>query len=178
MIAGLVLAAGAGVRFGEPKAPVVMNGERLVDRAVRCLRDGGCEPILVVLGAWVGDVPGAQIVVNDDWATGMASSLRAGLAALAVRPEVTSVVVTLVDLPGLTGEAVLRISEADGNIVVATYGAERGHPVRFDRQHWHDISAAASGDEGARAFLSGRTDITFVEVGDVAVGYDVDEPNE
>lgn len=180
MIAGLVLAAGAGVRFGGPKAPVVMNGERLVDHAVRCLREGGCDPILVVLGAWVGAVPGAQVVVNDEWATGMASSLRAGLAELQPRSDVTSVVVTLVDLPGVTGEAVQRVAQADadGGLVVATYGAERGHPVRFDRPHWVGILATLTGDEGARAYLSGRSDITFVAVGDVALGYDVDEPLE
>ncbi len=178
MIAGLVLAAGAGVRFGGPKAPVVINSDRLVDHAVRCLRDGGCDPVLVVLGAWVGEVPAAQVVVNDEWATGMASSLRAGLADLHTRSDVTSVVVTLVDLPGMTGTAVRRIADADadGGIVVATYGGERGHPVRFDRPHWSGIVATLTGDEGARGYLSGRSDITFVEVGDVAHGYDLDEP--
>ena len=80
--AGLVLAAGEGRRFGGPKAPAVIDGERLVDRAVRVMREGGCDPVVVVLGAWVGDVPGAHIVVNDAWSEGMGSSLRVGLAAL------------------------------------------------------------------------------------------------
>ena len=90
-VAGLVLAAGEGRRFGGPKAPVVIDGERLVDRAVRVLREGGCEPVYVVLGAWVGEVPGAIVVVNPDWAEGMGSSLRAGLGAMdADRVVVTS----------------------------------------------------------------------------------------
>ena len=57
---GLVLAAGAGRRLGGPKARVVVAGERLVDRAVRVLREGGLRSRLVVLGAWVGEVPGAD----------------------------------------------------------------------------------------------------------------------
>ena len=61
---GVVLAAGSGRRFGEPKAPVVVEGERLVDRAVRVLRQGGCSRVLVVLGAWVGPVAGAEVIVN------------------------------------------------------------------------------------------------------------------
>ena len=76
--AGLVLAAGEGRRFSG-KAPYVMDGERLVDRAVRVLRDGGCNDVVVVLGAWVGDVPRAVVVENLEWPTGMGSSLRAGL---------------------------------------------------------------------------------------------------
>ena len=83
---GLVLAAGAGRRLGGPKAPLVVDGERLVDRAVRVLREGGCDPVLVVLGAWVGDVPGAEVVVNADWASGLGSSLRAGLRAAEAYP--------------------------------------------------------------------------------------------
>ena len=64
--AGLVLAAGEGRRFGGPKAPYVLDGERLVDRAVRVLREAGCDPVVVVLGAWVGEVPGAEVVGNED----------------------------------------------------------------------------------------------------------------
>ena len=63
--AGLVLAAGEGRRFGGPKAPYVLDGVRLVDRAVALLRDAGCDPVLVVLGAWIDDVPDAVVVVNE-----------------------------------------------------------------------------------------------------------------
>ncbi len=110
--AGLVLAAGEGRRFGGPKAPYVVDGERLVDRAVRVLREASCDPVVVVLGAWVGEVPEADVVVNDDWGTGMGSSLRRGLEHVATLEGVDDVVVTLVDLPGLTAEAVRRILAA------------------------------------------------------------------
>lgn len=174
--AGLVLAAGAGTRFGGPKAPVVVDGERLVDRAVRVLTEAGCAPVLVVLGAWRGDVPGATVVGNDDWASGMGSSLRVGLAACADLPEVDDVVVTLVDLPGLSAEAVRRVRTAPAGIAQAAYAGERGHPVRFPRMHWAAVAQAAQGDAGARGFLRGRTDVTLVEVGDVADGADLDVP--
>jgi len=174
--AGVVLAAGAGRRYGGPKAPVELEGERLVDRAVRCLRDGGCDPILVVLGAWTGEVPGAVPVVNEDWPEGMGSSLRVGLAALTRTHPGVDAVVTLVDLPGLTSAAVRRIVESDGDLVVATYGGMRGHPVRLGRDHLGGVIASAHGDHGARDYLRDRDDIVFVEVGDIADGQDLDEP--
>ncbi len=176
-VAGLVLAAGSGSRFGEPKAPVVVDGERLVDHAVRCLREGGCDPVVVVLGAWVGDVPHADVIVNAEWQGGMGSSLRAGLHALEDN-DVDAVLVTLVDLPGLTPQAVARIVNTDDEIVVATYSGERGHPVRLARKHWPDVIAVAAGDAGARGFLAGRTDITLVEVGDIADGADLDTQSD
>ena len=175
-VAGLVLAAGEGRRFGGPKAPAVIDGERLVDRAVRVLRAGGCDPVYVVLGAWVGDVPGAVTVTNPDWAEGMGSSLRVGLEAVEGAP-VDAVVVTLVDLPGLTPAAVRRLVDADSDLAAATYGGERGHPVRFGRRHWLEVASSARGDAGARSYLSERADeITLVEVGDVATGEDLDAP--
>ena len=79
--AGLLLAAGEGRRLGRPKATLELDGERLVDRGVRTLRDGGCSPVLVVAGAAQIEVIGAVVVPNPDWRDGMGSSLRAGLAA-------------------------------------------------------------------------------------------------
>jgi nicotine blue oxidoreductase len=174
--AGLVLAAGAGRRYGQPKAPVVIDGERLVDRAVRVLRDGGCDPVLVILGAWQGEVSHALTVENPDWAEGMGSSLRVGLTAL-TDMAVDEVVVTLVDLPGLTSHAVERIVSSAASIVQATYHGERGHPVKFAREHWSAIATAAEGDAGARSFLKHRSDIVCVEVGDIADGRDLDAPS-
>ena len=142
-----------------PKALAELDGERLVDRAVRILSLGGADPVLVVLGAAVVDVPGADaVVVNGDWAEGMGSSLRAGLTA----PELAgcgAVVVLLVDQPGIRPTAVRRLLAAydDGaDLAVATYEAERGHPVLIGRTHWAGVVAAAVGDVGARAYLTGR----------------------
>lgn len=175
-IAGLVLAAGEGRRFGGPKALVVIDGERLVDRAVRVLSEGGCDPVYVVLGAWSGDVPGAIVVANPEWPEGMGSSLRAGLTALEGE-TVDAVVVTLVDLPGLTSAAVRRLVETDAGIAAATYDGERGHPVRFGRGHWVGVAGSARGDAGARDYLRAHADeVSLIEVGDVASGEDLDEP--
>jgi len=176
--AGLVLAAGAGVRFGGPKAPFVLDGERLVDRAVRVMCGAGCEPVVVVLGAWVGEVPDAVVVVNDEWSEGMGSSLRTGLSALELEAYVDSVIVTLVDLPGLTADGVRRLLESPASIVAATFDGERGHPVKFAREHWAEVITVARGDEGARRFLAGRSDVVRIEIGDVATGADMDtNPN-
>ena len=175
MIAALVLAAGEGSRFGGPKAPYVFDGERLVDRAVRVVREGGCDPVLVVLGAWVGEVPNAEIVINDDWGTGMGSSLRAGLAALADRVDVDAVLVTLVDLPGMTGEAIsLLIDGADvDSLVAAQFEGKRANPVMIGRHHWAGVQASAVGDQGARAYLAGR-DVRLIPLDGVADGQDLD----
>ena len=171
--AGLVLAAGEGRRFGGPKAPYLLDGERLVDRAVRLLREGGCDPVVVVLGAWLGDVPAADVVHNGDWSSGMGSSLRAGLADLDGRDGVDRVLVTLVDLPGLTTAAVRRIQASPGALAVATYDGERGHPVVLARAHWPGVAGSALGDRGARTYLA-EHEVALVEVGDLASGDDLD----
>jgi CTP:molybdopterin cytidylyltransferase MocA len=108
--AGLLLAAGEGSRLGRPKALVEIDGVRLVDRGVRMLHEAGCTPIIVVTGAARVDVAGAVVVHNPDWRTGMGSSLRAGLSALA--PDCPAVVIALVDQPKVTADAVRRLREA------------------------------------------------------------------
>jgi nicotine blue oxidoreductase len=177
-VAGLVLAAGSGSRFGQPKALVVLDGERLVDRSLRVLREAGLASAYVVQGAAAITGTDAVVVDNPDWATGMGSSLRAGLAALPA--DVDAALVLLVDQPGLTAAAVRRVLEPAGAgapeaVVVATYDGRRGHPVLLGRGHWAAISDGAVGDAGARAFMAARPELVVeVECGDVASGDDVD----
>jgi nicotine blue oxidoreductase len=181
--AGLLLAAGAGRRYGMPKA-LVRHGDRLlVQHAAGTLRAAGCDPILVVLGAAADDVRAAApdlpaTVLNPDWATGMGSSLRTGLAALEATPA-TAAVVLLVDMPGVTGEAVRRIAAhaSPGALVMGGYGARRGHPVLLGREHWTGVAASATGDRGARDYLRAH-DVTVVPVGDVADDTDIDVPQK
>lgn len=176
-VAGLVLAAGEGSRFGRPKAGIAVGGERLVDRAVSLLTGGGCQPVVVVSGALRLTVDGAIVVHNDDWASGMASSLRHGLAAMP--SDATAAVVVLVDTPWLGAEAVRRVVAAHrggATLAVATYDGTRGHPVLLGREHWTAIAATVTGDVGARAYLAGRSDVVEVECTGTGDPADVDVP--
>jgi CTP:molybdopterin cytidylyltransferase MocA len=183
-VAGVVLAAGAGSRFGAPKALVELDGELLVERAVRLLADGGCSPVVVVLGAAAAQVRAAaalpHVVVAHDWETGMAASLRAGLTALPA--GVDACVVALVDQPLVGAEAVVRLREvhaAGAVAAVATYDGHPRNPVLLDRSVWEEVAAAASGDAGARAWLRAHPDrVTAVPCDGTGSAYDIDTPDD
>ncbi|MEU1468231.1 nucleotidyltransferase family protein [Streptomyces sp. NPDC005761] len=186
VVAGLLLAAGGGRRLGgRPKALLEHRGRLLADHAVGTLREGGCGPVHVVLGAAADEVraraelSGCTVSVNPEWTEGMGSSLRAGLTALAdSSTHVDAVVVLLVDQPGIGAEAVARVRAAyrsRTSLAAASYDGERGHPVLFGAGLWTDIAAGAVGDQGARAYLRAHRDaITLVECSDVAEAYDID----
>jgi nicotine blue oxidoreductase len=176
----LLLAAGAGRRFGRPKALVELDGEPLLLRALRTLAEGGCAPIRVVLGAQAEDaralLPDPSLsVYAEDWATGMGASLRAGLRAL---PDADAVLVHLVDLPRVNAGVVSRICALAAPDVVAraAYDGTPGHPVLFGRRWWSDVASTAQGDRGARDWLATRTDLELVECSDLGSGADVDTP--
>ena len=90
-------------------------------------------------------MPGATVVVNEGWAEGMGSSLRAGLGALSAHSDADRVLVTLVDLVGLTPAAAARVLGCDAPLAAAAYDGERGHPVLLDRAHWAGAAASATG---------------------------------
>ena len=176
-VAGLVLAAGAGRRFGGPKAVVEIAGERLVDRAVRVLAGGGCPDVVVVSGAVPLEVPGASVVHNAGWDTGMASSLQVGAEATA---GYDAVLVLLVDLPGVTVACVRRVLDAvadRSSLAVATYDGRWGHPVALGAEHVWPAAVSASGDQGARPYLRAHLDLVReVECSDIGDPADVDLP--
>ncbi|KOV83535.1 MULTISPECIES: nucleotidyltransferase family protein [unclassified Streptomyces] len=183
-VAGLLLAAGGGRRLGgRPKALLPHRGRPLVEHAVGVLRTAGCERIHVVLGAAADEVrdrarlDGCVLVDNPDWAAGMGSSLRAGLASLA-GTGVRAALVSLVDQPGIGPAATARVLGAYGDetsLVSAAYAGVRGHPVLFGAAHWAGIAETATGDRGARAYLTAHEgEIRLVECADVAEPYDID----
>jgi CTP:molybdopterin cytidylyltransferase MocA len=191
-VAGVLLAAGKGSRFGQPKALVELDGQTLAERGVNLLRAGGARPVLIVTGAAPIEIDGAHAVYNPEWRTGMGSSLRAALQALAriiTTPasatgtgtvSISAAVVALADQPLIGPEAVARLIAAyrDGaSVVVATYDGQPRNPVLLPREHWAEVIATATGDQGARTFLRAHPDlVTLVECGDTGRPDDIDTP--
>jgi CTP:molybdopterin cytidylyltransferase MocA len=203
-VAGVLLAAGEGSRFGQPKALVELGGVTLAQRGVDLLRAGGADPILVVTGAAPVQLSGTYSVHNPDWRTGMGSSLRVALhsfsrdlaepgdpaapaqdaGAMAVesadQPLIGAVVVALADQPLIGAEAVARLIaayRAGATVAVAAYHGRARNPVLLAREHWPEVIALATGDQGARPFLGARPDlVTLVECADTGSPDDIDIP--
>ena len=197
-IVGLVLAAGAGTRFGAPKGLARdAAGTPWLVRAVQALSRGGCDRVLVAVGARgdevAGLVPaGAEVVHVADWAAGLSATLRAGLVAAngaavggVTAPGVTAggvaaVVVLPVDVPDAPAAAVRRVIEAAGTdvagaLVQASYAGAPGHPVLLGGRHLDEIAQQVAGDDGARAYLRAHA-VTRVDCGDLWSGADIDTP--
>ncbi len=142
MVAVVVLAAGASTRFGSPKQRLLLDE---VLTRVRDARTPG--EILVVLGAHDVETD-ARTVRCADWEQGPGASLRCGLAALG--SEVEAAAIVLADGPDLAPEALDRLIDAwrdgRGDVLAASYGGVRGHPVILGRSAWNHIPP-----EGARA---------------------------
>jgi CTP:molybdopterin cytidylyltransferase MocA len=160
MVLGIVLAAGASTRFGSPKQRLLLGGVLARARASRELDD-----LVVVLGAY--DVQtDARAVYCADWALGPGASLRCGLAA--APPEAEAAIVILADGPHLSPEAIDRVVTTwrvrGGDVLAASYGGERGHPVLLARPAWGMIP-----DEGARVL-----DPVLVPCDDLGAPGDVD----
>lgn len=173
LAAGVLLAAGAGTRYGMPK--VLADDGQWLRAGVAALADGGCGDVVVVLGAAIVDAPTpARVVVASDWADGLSASLRAGLRAV----DADYAVVHTVDAPDVGADVVSRVLDAarssPSGLARACYGDRPGHPVVIARRHLPQVLDGLEGDEGARSFLRGRADVVSVDCADLASGADID----
>jgi molybdenum cofactor cytidylyltransferase len=181
LICGLILAAGAGTRFGErPKLLAELDGRPILQHSVAAqCRVSELERIAVVLGAFAHEIlervdfMRAEPVVCERWAEGQSLSLRRGIEYLTDGPEVRKVIVTLGDQPRMTPELIVRfVGEAPGTRAV--YEGRPGHPVVLGPVQMRAI-AAVRGDRGARDVLQGGP---TVECGDLRAALDVDTPED
>jgi molybdenum cofactor cytidylyltransferase len=178
MIAGLILAAGEGSRFGGPKQLAMLRGQPLIEHAIETmLAVPAIERIVVVLGAHAelvrerADLGGTEVIVADDWSEGMSASLRAGIAELA---DAEAVLITLADQPLITPQvlaAVLDLGER-ADATRATYDGRPGHPVLIRRQLFAEV-AQLRGENGARDLLE-LVGVRTLECGHLASADDVD----
>jgi len=163
VIAAIVLAAGAATRFGSPKQRL------LVEEVLARVRAAGIDEVVVVTGAHELDA-GAPVVHCPDWERGPGASLRCGLAALP--DEAEAAIVALADGPDLSPAAIERVVDAwrahGDDVLAASYGGERGHPVLLARAAWDSVP-----DEGARALAP-----MLVPCDDLGAPGDVDYPDD
>ena len=131
MIAAVVLAAGAASRFGAPKQRL------LLPLVLARVRASTIDELVVVTGAYAVETD-APVVHCPEWDRGPGASLRCGLAALPAKAE--AAVVVLADGPDLAPASIDRVvsawRESGADVVAASYGGDRGHPVLLARRVW------------------------------------------
>jgi molybdenum cofactor cytidylyltransferase len=159
-IAGVVLAAGASTRMGRPKLLLTYQGVPLLQRALDAATQGGCDEVIVVVGANRDQYAqqlaqtAARIVFNPYYAEGLSTSIRAGIEALS--EDVGAVVVLVADQPFIDGKVVRQLIEtyrtSGKRIVTCEYEGVRGVPTLFDRALFIEL-LVLEGDRGARAVV-------------------------
>jgi molybdenum cofactor cytidylyltransferase len=183
MIGGLVLAAGAGRRFGGLKQVAELAARPLMVHVLEALIAVPLvERRVVVLGANADEVRRRvdfahfEVLLCEDWHEGLAASLRAGIRALR---DCEAVLVLLADQPGVTPQVIARVADArrDGmRAARATYHGRPGHPVLITRELFDDV-LRIRGDHGARDLLA-EVRAEQIEVGEIAAPEDIDTPDE
>jgi CTP:molybdopterin cytidylyltransferase MocA len=182
--AGILLAAGAGVRMGGPKALLRMGGETFLARLAALLHDAGVDPVLAVVGHEAartvresGAPPATRFVVNERHAEGMLTSIWRGLdEAEALGAD--AVLLQPVDHPLVAADTVARVLDAlRGGAVVAvpSHVGRRGHPGGFARAAWTALRAAPL-DRGARVVLAEHPDWIVHVAGDPGCVAGIDTP--
>jgi CTP:molybdopterin cytidylyltransferase MocA len=179
--AAIVLAAGAGTRFGEPKAGATLSGGRrfldvVAEHCVTC----GADPVIAVVSPATDLPAGVRGVVNAKPKDEQVKSLRLGLAQLA-NTSVDGVLVWPVDHPfarATSGLAVVDAARRTGApIVVPVHDGKRGHPVWFARETWRELMTVADG--GARAVVHAYgVRVHEVPVSDAGVRRDIDTKDD
>jgi molybdenum cofactor cytidylyltransferase len=183
VIAAIILAAGAGRRFGGVKQLAPVRGSAMLRWAVDAAWGvPALDPVVVVLGAHAAqiraavDFGDARVVEAPDWAEGQAASLRAGVAAAG---GVDAAVVLLGDMPFVTPQVVAGAMDQWSprwDAVRTTYGGRPGHPVVLGRRIL-DRVPELRGDVGARELLRG-SHVRNWEAGHLCDPTDIDTPEQ
>lgn len=181
-IAGLLLAAGESSRLGRPKQLVEWEGTSLIRRAAEALIGAGCSPVFVVLGADVNrslqELKGldVEVVINDDWKSGMGSSIAWGIRSIqALLPLPDAILISLCDQPLLTAEVLRAFLEtfhrSRSEVIAAFYNDVAGVPALFSSKLFPAL-AELKGEKGAREIIRDSPDAVTIPLPDAAIDVD------
>jgi len=159
-VGAVILAAGPSTRMGTPKQLLQFGGKTLLRRAASVAVEARCRPVVVVTGANASvcrqslhglDVQEAE---NNQWQSGMSSSVRVGVeAVVAMNPKTAAVVLMLCDQPLVTRDIIAALvaayRETGSSIVASRYGESYGVPALFASAHFAELRAL-EGATGAK----------------------------
>jgi molybdenum cofactor cytidylyltransferase len=179
--AGVILAAGASRRMGEPKQLLEVRGRPLLEVAVTAACASQLDEVVVVLGARAGEIAAvvdfdrARVVVNPDYELGMSTSLRAGMASLGA--EISRALVILGDQPDVSAtllDRLLDLQEVSGLPAAALSFEGLLHPpMVLAREMWAGLDAL-EGDTGLRAVVRAHPELVAALPADRPGGHPID----
>jgi CTP:molybdopterin cytidylyltransferase MocA len=182
-IAGIILSAGASSRMGQPKALLPYKNTSILEHTISVQKEAGLNPIIVVLGAHIKPLDsisenmGAKVVYNKEWNLGQQSSLKAGLRA--IPEEVNTIVVSLIDHPGVQSETINKLVSASlemGDCIIQPlYKSKTGHPLILKGKIIDILRNSPIVDGGVKTIISENSDmIKQISVDDQAILMDID----
>jgi len=176
----IILAAGSSSRLGKPKQNLIYNGRTLLQNAIKAAIASVCNPVIVVLGANEQVIRPAidgfdvTIIQNDDWAEGMASSIKAGIMELRkIEPKADSVILMLCDQPFVDELLLNQLvqKKPEKGIIACAYNDTIGPPVLFSADYFDEL-LLLKGQEGAKKLLlKYRDDVVTISfaLGDIDI---------
>ncbi|MFF2587650.1 NTP transferase domain-containing protein [Peribacillus butanolivorans] len=189
-VGAVILAAGMSTRMGKPKLLLPLNGQPLFKHALKATVDVSLQPIVLIAGHYIEEIrhythdfEDIEIIYNQNYANGMASSLKLGIQA--VKKDVDAVMVFLADQP-LVSKSIVQLlidhykaHKHEGiRIVRSKYKEDLGHPILFDAELFNEFDSI-EGDQGGKEIIKKYTQLTkIISFDNQMWGMDVDTPED
>lgn len=188
--AGIILAAGASVRFGQPKQLIKLWDKYLIEWVLDAALKSRLRTVVLVLGhehkailqalGAKADHPGLKVVINPNYRDGQSTSLKAGLTC--VRQAFSSVMYLLADQPMINSDAIDRMLDqfhnSDKDICVPVFEGRRGTPTIFRRSIYEEIMMI-DGDIGARNIIAKKAErVLYAKIKDPKCFFDIDSQED
>ena len=188
--AGIILAAGASVRFGQPKQLIKLRDKYLIEWVLDAALNSRLQTVVLVLGhehrailralGTKADHPGLNVVINPNHHDGQSTSLKAGLTC--VRQAFSSVMYLLADQPMINSDAIDRMLDqfhnSDKDICVPVFEGRRGTPTIFKQSIYEEIMMI-DGDIGARNIIAKKAErVLYAKIKDPKCFFDIDSKED